>query len=175
MKFNSDKHYLGTLCKRGHDWEGTGKSLRNKRGRECLLCKIITNKKHMQTDSAKKRAAARSRKYYHKNSEKVSKRTKIYNQKESVKKKHNEYVKKYYKKNGKYRKKMQAYQIAYVQRPDVKARKRAYSIQRRLFKEVIAWAKTQPEEEKNCWLKLVEQSINERIKILDLKKELQNG
>lgn len=29
--------YLGTLCKRGHDWEGTGKSLRYKNG-DCVKC-----------------------------------------------------------------------------------------------------------------------------------------
>lgn len=29
--------YLGSLCKRGHDWEGTGKSLRYKKG-DCVKC-----------------------------------------------------------------------------------------------------------------------------------------
>lgn len=42
------KHFLGTLCKRGHDWEGTGKSLRyfnNGRGGNCCVeCVIERNK-----------------------------------------------------------------------------------------------------------------------------------
>jgi len=35
-----DKYYLGTLCKRGHDHEGTGKSLREKRRGHCYVCKL---------------------------------------------------------------------------------------------------------------------------------------
>jgi len=33
----SNKH-LGSLCKRGHDWEGTGKSLRRKLSYNCIEC-----------------------------------------------------------------------------------------------------------------------------------------
>ena len=44
--FNKSKHYLGTLCKRGHDYEGTGKSLRYVRGeRLCIMCvKLVSTK-----------------------------------------------------------------------------------------------------------------------------------
>jgi len=35
--FDESKYYLGTLCKRGHDYEGTGKSLRFISG-HCTLC-----------------------------------------------------------------------------------------------------------------------------------------
>lgn len=36
--FDSDKHYLGRLCTRGHDWQGTGKSLRARGYRDCVEC-----------------------------------------------------------------------------------------------------------------------------------------
>jgi hypothetical protein len=31
-------HYLGKLCKRNHDHEGTGKSLRRRPSKNCLRC-----------------------------------------------------------------------------------------------------------------------------------------
>lgn len=36
--FNEQRHYLGALCKRGHDWHGSGKSLRLRSDRHCLDC-----------------------------------------------------------------------------------------------------------------------------------------
>ena len=38
VKFNPEYHYLGTLCKRGHNWENTGKSPRWNSGHACLIC-----------------------------------------------------------------------------------------------------------------------------------------
>jgi hypothetical protein len=38
MKFNPEKHYLGTLCKRGHEWEKSGQSLRYIRSTDCIMC-----------------------------------------------------------------------------------------------------------------------------------------
>ena len=35
---NQDKYYLGKLCKNGHDWEGSGKSLRRTIGNGCIFC-----------------------------------------------------------------------------------------------------------------------------------------
>jgi len=32
--FDKSKYYLGTVCKRGHDYEGTGMSLRYKSNKE---------------------------------------------------------------------------------------------------------------------------------------------
>lgn len=37
--FDSEKYYLGKLCKRGHAWNGTGKSLRYKSQRSCFYCR----------------------------------------------------------------------------------------------------------------------------------------
>ena len=34
----SEKHYLGPLCKRNHDYNNSGKSLRHKKYRYCLKC-----------------------------------------------------------------------------------------------------------------------------------------
>ena len=39
-----DNMYLGTLCRRGHDYENTGKSLRYKIGGDCILCRRCYNR-----------------------------------------------------------------------------------------------------------------------------------
>ena len=36
--FDTSKRYLGPLCPQGHDWAGTGQSLRNKKSHNCLAC-----------------------------------------------------------------------------------------------------------------------------------------
>lgn len=40
--------YLGKLCKRGHDWNGTGKSLRDKNNRTCYECEKMISTKYKQ-------------------------------------------------------------------------------------------------------------------------------
>jgi len=39
MIFNPEKHVLGKLCKYGHDYQGTGLSLRNKKSKGCVECR----------------------------------------------------------------------------------------------------------------------------------------
>ena len=38
------KHYLGALCQHGHDYQGTGQSLRNLAAGNCLACKTETQR-----------------------------------------------------------------------------------------------------------------------------------
>lgn len=40
IKFDPVKHYLGKLCKYGHDWNNTGKSLRYK-SKDCVICQSV--------------------------------------------------------------------------------------------------------------------------------------
>jgi hypothetical protein len=42
--FNPHKHVLGRLCERGHDYEGTGQSLRRITTLNCLACQRETNR-----------------------------------------------------------------------------------------------------------------------------------
>lgn len=43
-RFDSDKYYLGVLCKRGHEWEpGIEQSLRRKSDRACIGCNKFKN------------------------------------------------------------------------------------------------------------------------------------
>ena len=42
----SENNRLGQLCFRGHDWRGTGQSLRNKK--ECLFCFRLRTMKHSE-------------------------------------------------------------------------------------------------------------------------------
>jgi hypothetical protein len=38
LQVDTAKHFLGVLCKRGHDYQGTGQSLRKVRNKVCLAC-----------------------------------------------------------------------------------------------------------------------------------------
>lgn len=49
--FDESKHRLGRLCKRGHDWMGTGQSLRWIKGSQCIEC----HKVNKSTPEAKAR------------------------------------------------------------------------------------------------------------------------
>lgn len=40
-KFNPETHFLGLLCKHGHNWNNTGESLRLKSSRDCVTCKQV--------------------------------------------------------------------------------------------------------------------------------------
>lgn len=65
----NDKHYLGTLCKRGHDYNGTGKSLRGKH-RSCVECQLYNQKKRRSTETGKKKNCEYTKKYYRENPKK---------------------------------------------------------------------------------------------------------
>lgn len=67
MNFDAEKFYLGSLCKRSHDYEGTGKSLRYKSRNDCVKCHRITTKKWCIKN--KEHIAIRAKKWAIKNSE----------------------------------------------------------------------------------------------------------
>jgi hypothetical protein len=53
-----DRHYLGPLCDRGHDWQGTGQSRYARRNRMCMACEAedakarrARNKAGLQADT----------------------------------------------------------------------------------------------------------------------------
>jgi len=66
----SPKHYLGSLCKRGHEYLNTGKSLRRFNGHACLACRVLAVAKHQK--KYKDKIAAKSRKWRASNVAKVS-------------------------------------------------------------------------------------------------------
>src|SRR3954469_17634528 len=43
--FDTEKYYLGKICKRGHQWGESGQSLRYKGDRGCLACVRERNKR----------------------------------------------------------------------------------------------------------------------------------
>jgi len=51
VNLDPDKHYLGSLCDRGHDWQNSGQSRRAIRNKRCLSCEA--------EDGRQKRAAKR--------------------------------------------------------------------------------------------------------------------
>ncbi len=91
-----DNKYLGTLCKRGHDWEGTGKSLRYEKqgGGSCIECQ--NNHHKIKYALNKDKYKKKTREYYRANKERISGRAKIFrfNNKEKIKKDKHEYHKK---------------------------------------------------------------------------------
>jgi hypothetical protein len=63
-KFDESKYYLGKLCRRGHDWNGTGSSRRRKKkgkdkGGNCVECTSITDGQNYQKNRQKKLARSR--------------------------------------------------------------------------------------------------------------------
>jgi len=55
-KLESGKYRLGTLCKRGHNWNGTGQSVRYANGAPgCIFCGAIHAKRHNHERNAKAR------------------------------------------------------------------------------------------------------------------------
>ena len=49
-KAKGEKHFLGGLCGRGHDHNGTGFSLKNTHTRSCVECKKLTDKSKRKLD-----------------------------------------------------------------------------------------------------------------------------
>jgi len=68
-----ENKYLGKLCKRGHDWNGTGKSLRYKSG-ACVKCTAETYRKWRKNNPEK--VKENDRRWYRNNPEKVKERSK---------------------------------------------------------------------------------------------------
>lgn len=46
--FDSEKFYFGKLCPGGHDWHGTGKTLKRKQGNKCMACENERRAKQRQ-------------------------------------------------------------------------------------------------------------------------------
>ncbi|MGI8910832.1 MAG: HNH endonuclease [Rubrobacteraceae bacterium] len=72
-EYDDSTRYLGTLCKRRHDWGGTGKSLRQRSNRTCVECRKLAAK----TDRARAKKRAADRRYWHPNWEKIRRRHKV--------------------------------------------------------------------------------------------------
>jgi hypothetical protein len=51
--FDETKHYLGPLCDRGHDWQGTGQSRRSKRNQTCMACEAEAAKARRARNKAR--------------------------------------------------------------------------------------------------------------------------
>lgn len=63
-KSPEDRTYLGKLCIYGHDWEGTGKSLRIHQKNECIVCKSERDRKY-RTGTARESILERKKEYYY--------------------------------------------------------------------------------------------------------------
>lgn len=54
-EFDTSKFYLGVLCKKGHDWEGTGQSLRYQSSRGCSICRSLQEKRIVTEEERQQR------------------------------------------------------------------------------------------------------------------------
>lgn len=121
MKTVPEGRYLGILCKRKHDWEDTGKSLRYKRKVKvgpCVFCERLTNTKRYEAH--KEKILLKKRNRYSKNRERLCERARVL-YKEN-KERRCEVSRKNYLKN---RKKIQRNRSVYASNPVNKARARA--------------------------------------------------
>lgn len=65
MDFNPDKHFLGSLCKRGHSWQDTGQSLRLIKNRTCLECARMADRKRYAEPEKREKQNQQRRQRYH--------------------------------------------------------------------------------------------------------------
>jgi 5-methylcytosine-specific restriction endonuclease McrA len=72
LTFDSSKYRLGPLCKRGHDWEGTGRSLKRITNRQCVQCQAEQTKHDRKANPEK--YSERGKKFYAENRESVLER-----------------------------------------------------------------------------------------------------
>ena len=77
-EFDTEKYYLGKLCKRGHDWNGTNRSLRLKYNGQCIECKRYFNSMPRITEDRKIKQRVYSTRYNKKNKSRVRKYRKEY-------------------------------------------------------------------------------------------------
>jgi len=75
-EFNPEIHYLGVLCKRGHDYDGTGKSLRNKKSDRCSECSKALSKAYHEAN--KDKAKTYNKAYNKANKDDIKATKKIY-------------------------------------------------------------------------------------------------
>ena len=108
-EFDKERYFVGSLCKNGHDWFGTGGSLRKIKKHDCIECKKLADKRWKQE-----------------NPEKVSVSRTKYNQQDRVK----EYKRKHWSENSeKYRaEKRKRYE---ENKPEILAKNRAYHLRHR--------------------------------------------
>ncbi|MGL5922130.1 HNH endonuclease [Chroococcidiopsis sp.] len=61
LAFDTEKYFLGKLCKNKHEWENAGQSLRSKGNKHCVACMQMPNAalQKARQDRAKKEAALR--------------------------------------------------------------------------------------------------------------------
>ena len=72
---SKDKYYLGSLCKHGHDYLGTGKTLRYTKWRSCIQCGKERHTNYV--DEHQKEIIQYRKRHYKSNKEKMCKRQKI--------------------------------------------------------------------------------------------------
>jgi hypothetical protein len=85
MKFDPEKHYLGKLCLRGHEYKNTGKTLRYKKSRGCAACIMEHKKAHPEYGYKGRVRTAYNQAYREKHRERLNAQTKAWAQKPEIK------------------------------------------------------------------------------------------
>lgn len=74
LKFDPEVHIMGGLCARGHDYNGSGMSVRYGKSRKCVICnRIYINKYKIEHEAQTKAIQAQ---YYLENKEEIKQRVK---------------------------------------------------------------------------------------------------
>ena len=165
--------YLGTLCKRGHNYNGTGMSLRRTSNRSCIECVAELQKERRGTNKGSKKNREYAKKYYNENPQKfIDRQAKRMNAMSKQEKK--QFYKKAYRSN-------RINRIEAVKKSRLKNYSKAklsdrYSnIRGRNFKEVIQWAQSLPEKKCKEVIAIIEILVEFKVKILNSKHLIRTG
>lgn len=99
MEFNEDTQYLGGICGRGHDFNGTGKSLRKLSDRACIKCCAENARKKYAENPAEMRGKARAREEKNKERSRALNTERKRRSRKENPEKHRAYAREYYRRN----------------------------------------------------------------------------
>jgi len=91
--FDSTKLYLGKICSQNHDYNNTGRSLRNRHNGLCPICEQHPQPTIDKAELSREKKREKTRRYYRKNKEKIieHKREYVNQNREKVLQKRKEY------------------------------------------------------------------------------------
>jgi hypothetical protein len=100
MEINQNTQYLGGICKRGHDFSGTGQSLRKLSDRGCIQCCAEGAKKRYAKNPDLHREQARRREQKNKEKSRLLNTERKRRSRQQKAEHHRAYAREYYRKNS---------------------------------------------------------------------------
>jgi hypothetical protein len=99
MELNEKTQYLGGLCKRGHNFDGAGQSLRKLSDRGCIQCCAENARKRYAANPVEERGKAKKREEKNQERNRMLNAERKRRSRREKPEKHKEYAREYYRKN----------------------------------------------------------------------------